>query len=89
MLLEIKLYGGLISLNENLDSFGMRKFSLKLEEAAPLGEIHKLLHLSPMSNLVSIVNGRAQLQDYVIGKDCSISIFPPMADRKYNPFEKL
>lgn len=89
MLLEIKLYGGLICNNQDLESFRNKKFVLEIQESYTLGKIHKLLSLSTAGNLVSLVNGHAQQPGYVIDKDCSISIFPPMADRRHNFFDKL
>lgn len=82
MLLEIKLYGGLICYNQNLESCGLKKFKLEIPKGATLSEVHKLLNLSPLNNLVSIVNGHAQSPKYVLDEDCNISIFPPMSDRQ-------
>jgi hypothetical protein len=89
MILDIKLYRGLINNNENLKSFGLNKFRLEIAKDSTLDDLHRLLNLNPKKNLVSIVNGRAQLPEYVLREDCSISIFPPMSDRQYNFFEKI
>jgi molybdopterin converting factor small subunit len=81
MLIEIKLYGGLICHNQSLESCGLKKFKLEMPQGSTLEEVHKLLNLSTANNLVSIVNGHAQFPKHVLSEDCNISIFPPMADR--------
>lgn len=85
----IKLYGGLICHNQTLRSCGPNRYEIEIPKGASLGEVHKLLNLNLTNNLVSIVDGHAQPSEFVLDEDCSISIFPPMADRQYNYFEGL
>lgn len=89
MLIEIKLYGGLVCCGEDLPCYGLKNFQLEVPQGSTLGEVHQLLNLNPSTNLVSIVNGQAQSPQYVLNGDATISIFPPMADRKYDLFARL
>lgn len=89
MQLEIKLYGHLLCQNEKLESYKRNRLNLEMPEGTTLKELHRLIFVDPAENLVSIVDGRAQLPDYALEHSCSVSIFRPMGGRTHNPFEKI
>lgn len=89
MQVEIKLYGHLVCLNEKLKCLNLNKFKLEVPEDTVLSEIHRLIFVNPLNNLVTIVDGHTQRPDYALKHSCNISIFPPMGGRTHNPFEKI
>ncbi|AET68593.1 ThiS family protein [Desulfosporosinus orientis DSM 765] len=78
MLLNIKLFGGLVCGNPDLPFFGLNRLQMEMGERASLTEVLESLNLAADANLVLMVNGHAQSLDYILHHDSVISVFPPM-----------
>lgn len=79
-MIEVRLYGGLVARNPDLPSYKQTKFFMDLEGTASVEDIQRRLHLDPVGQLVTLVDGRPRAAAEMLPASCRVSIFPPMTN---------
>lgn len=77
MLLEVRLFDGLVCNNPELGCAGEHVFEIEVPEGITLKELHGLLHLNSPFELINMVNGKAQEKNWILEHKDRVGIFPP------------
>jgi molybdopterin converting factor small subunit len=76
--LEIRLFAGLKCNNPDLPFFGKNEFILSVPEGTTIGDLRRILAIDPVIRLLVMVNHHCELEDWVLGDNDRIGIFPPI-----------
>lgn len=77
MILEVRLFDGLICNNPSLGCVGEHVFEIEVADNITLEQLHELLHLRSPYELINMVNGIAQDKTQVLEHKDRVGIFPP------------
>lgn len=78
MKLEIRLFAGLKCDNRDLACFGKNEFNVDVPEGITVKQLHEFLNLRSPLPLVNLINGLAKGEDWVLGDNDRVGIFPPV-----------
>lgn len=78
MKLEVKLFASLKCNNPELPGFGQNEFFLEVPPGTTVADLHGLMKLESDYPLITMVNGLAQKDDWVLSADDRVGIFPPV-----------
>ena len=77
MILEVRLFDGLVCNNPDLGCVGEHQFEVEVPDNVTLEQLHDILHLRSPYELINMVNGIAQEKSRVLKDKDRVGIFPP------------